>query len=81
MAVTDKRLVFFGYSQGLVKTRVEAPEASIDRTELVGWSYKSGKLSSVLNFAFSDESDVGIEIPRGNKPNAFAAELQIPEMD
>jgi len=81
MAVTDKRLVFFGYKQGALKTRVEAPEASINRDELVGWSYKSGKVSSVLNFAFSDESDVGIEIPRANKPDAFAAELEIPEMD
>lgn len=79
LAVTDSRIIVFGYSQGVLKTKILDPVAVIDRSDLVGWSFKSGKLAAVVNLAFSDDSAVGIEVPRANKPSQFTTTLGIPE--
>ena len=81
LAVTDRRLIFFGYSQGMMKTRILDVTADIDRVDVVGWSFQPGKMAAVVNLAFSDGSSIGIEIPRANKPAQFASTLAIPEMD
>jgi hypothetical protein len=81
VAVTDKRIIVFGYKQGVFKTKIEDPVAEIDLGQLAGWAYRRGKLASVLDMAFTDESSVGIELPRANKPDEFAAALNIPTMD
>jgi len=75
LAVTNRRLIVFGHSTGLIKINIDEVLAAIDRVRLVDWSYKSGKIVSVLNLAFSDESSAGIEMGRANKPDAFAAAL------
>ncbi|HSL56294.1 MAG TPA: hypothetical protein VK866_00470 [Acidimicrobiales bacterium] len=78
LAVTTARLIVFGYKQGMFSTKVEAPVVDIPIERLVGWSYTSGKVASVLNLAFDDESDVGVELPRANRPDRFAEQLAIP---
>jgi hypothetical protein len=81
LAVTNRRLIFFGYSQGMLKTKILDVATDIDRVNVVGWSFKPGKMAAVVNLAFSDGSSIGIEIPRANKPAEFASTLAIPEMD
>lgn len=81
VAFTDRNIYVFGYKQGMVKPKILDPVAKISRNDLVGWSYKSGKLTGTINFAFADESDVGINIPKANKPDQFAAELAIPAVE
>lgn len=81
LAFTDRRLIVFGYSQGMFKTKITDVVASVPLEQMVGWSYQSSKVSSVLNMAFKDGSDVGIELPRANKPDEFAAELGIPAVE
>ncbi len=79
IAITDSRIVVFGYKQGVFTTKILDVVTAIDRSHLVGWSYTPGKLATVVNMAFSDDSNVGIEIPRANKPSEFASTLGIPE--
>lgn len=81
LAVTDRTLVVFGYHQGFFSTRIEDPVARIPRERVVGWSFKPGKMASLLNLAFDDDSTIGIELPVANKPAAFAAALEIPTME
>lgn len=81
VAFTDRRLIVFGYSQGVFKTKITDVVASVPLEQMVGWSYQTSKVSSVLNMAFKDGSDVGIELPRANKPDEFAAELGIPAVE
>ena len=78
VGVTDQRLIVFGYSQGVFKTKITDVVASIPFSDLTGWSYRPSKVSSVLDMEFSDGSSVGIELPRANKPDEFAATLGIP---
>jgi hypothetical protein len=78
LAVTSQRLIVFGYKQGVFSTKIEDPIIDIPIDRLVGWSYTPGKVASVLNLAFDDDSDVGIELPRANKPDRFAETLDIP---
>ncbi len=78
VAFTNERLIVFGYSQGVFKTKITDVVATISLPDLVGWSYRTSKVSSVLEMAFSDGSNVGIELPRANKPDKFAATLGIP---
>ncbi len=78
IAVTDQQLMVFGYSQGVFKTKITDPVASVPFLDLTGWSYRTGKVSSVLDMQFSDGSSVGLELPRANKPDEFAATLGIP---
>jgi len=78
VAVTDRRLLVFGYSQGVFRTRITDPVASIPLQDLHGWFYRPGKLAGVVDLIFSDGSTVGIEIGRANKPDRFAADLGIP---
>jgi hypothetical protein len=81
LAVTDKSLIVFGYRQGFFSTSIEDPVARIDRAHLVGWSLSPGKMASVLNLAFDDDSTQGIELPMANRPADFAAALDIPVLD
>jgi len=78
LAVTSDRVIVFAYHQGALKTRIEAPVLAMAVADLVGWSYRSGKLAGVINLAFSDGSDVGIEVPRANRPEDFVTTLAIP---
>jgi hypothetical protein len=81
LAVTSDRLIVFGYTQGVFSTKIDAPVVDIPIERLVGWSYSPGKVAGVLNLAFDDESDVGIELPRANRPDRFAEQLGIPSTD
>lgn len=81
LAITDQRLIVFGYKQGGLRTKILDPVVDIPVQRLAGWSFTPGKLSAVLNLAFDDGSDTGIEIPRANKPKEFAATLGIPTTD
>jgi hypothetical protein len=81
LAVTDKSLVVFGYHQGFFSTRIEDPVARIPRERVLGWSFKPGKIASLLNLAFDDDSTIGIELPMANKPAVFASALNIPTME
>ncbi len=78
LAVTDRRLVVFGYSQGVFRTRITDPVTSIPLQDLRGWFYRPGKLAGVIDLSFSDGSTVGVEVGRANKPDQFAADLGIP---
>lgn len=78
LAVTTHRLIVFGYKQGVFSTKVLDPVVDIPFERLAGWSYTSKKVASVLNLAFDDDSDVGIELPRANRPDQFAEALDIP---
>lgn len=78
LAITDQRLLGFGYKQGAFRTAILDPVVDIPIERLVGWSFSPGKLTAVLNLAFDDGSDTGVEIPRVNKPNEFAEALGIP---
>jgi len=79
-AITDKRLIAFPYKQGFFSTKILDPVVSVDREQLAGWSYRKGSLVWSVFLAFVDESDLGLEIPRVNKPSAFVEALGIPEM-
>lgn len=81
LAVTSRRLIVFGYTQGVFSTKIEAPVVDIPIERLAGWSYTSGKVAAVLNLAFDDESDVGVELPRANRPDRFAEQLGIPSTE
>lgn len=81
LAVTTLRLIVFGYQQGVFSTKILDPVVDIPVDRLVGWSYTRGKVASVLNLAFDDDSDVGVELPRANRPDEFAERLQIPGTD
>ncbi len=78
IAVSDRRLLVFGYSQGMFKTRITDPVASIPLEKLQGWFYRPGKLAGVVDLSFDDGSTVGIEIGRANRPDRFASSLGIP---
>lgn len=78
LAVTDKRLIVFGFSQGFFTTKILDPTAIFPIEQVAGWSYKPGSLVGTLNLAFSDGSSAGLEIPRANMPAAFARTLDIP---
>jgi len=78
LAVTDQRVVFFGYKQGFFTTKILDPAASFTFQQLTGWSYQRGSLVSTLHMSFADGSTVGLEIPRINKPDTFASTLGIP---
>jgi len=78
LAVTTDRLIVFGYKQGVFSTKILDPVVDIAIERLVGWSYTSGKVASVLNLAFDDDSDVGVELPMANRPDRFAEALEIP---
>lgn len=81
LAITDQRLIVFGYKQGMFSTRILDPVVDIPLERLAGWSYTPKKIASVLNLAFDDGSDTGIELPMANKPDRFAEELAIPRTD
>lgn len=81
LAVTEYSLIVFGYRQGIFSTAIEAPVARFARERVIGWSYASGKMASVLNLAFDDDSTIGIELPMANRPDRFAAALEIPSVD
>lgn len=78
LAITDQRLIVFAYKQGVFSTKILDTLVDIPLEHLVGWSYTPKKVASVLNLAFDDGSDTGIELPMANKPDRFADALGIP---
>ena len=78
LAVTDGRLIAFTYKQGVFSTKIEEPAVVLPLTQLEGWFFKSGSIASVLSLAFTDDSEIHLELPVANKPNSFADTLQIP---
>jgi hypothetical protein len=79
LAVTDKHLIPFGYSQGAFRTRIEDPTGHIPRERLAGWVWKPGMLLASFTFLFDDGSCRIVEVPRANRPADFAAALGIPK--
>ncbi len=79
LAVTDKHLILFGFTQGAFRTRIEDPTGRIPRERLAGWVWKPGMLLASFTFLFDDESCRIVEVPRANRPADFAAALDIPQ--
>ena len=79
IAVTSQRVLFFGYKQGVFKTKIEDPTLAIARSDLRAWEYTKGNATSELAMDFSDGSKMVIELPRLNKPDDFASTVGIPD--
>lgn len=80
LAVTNRQLIVFGYHQGFFRTRIEPPFARIEMSDLAGWSHATGKFAWTLNLVFSDDSDIGLDLPIANRPADFVEALAIPPM-